>query len=462
MMPAMVNGHRVTVETAMRTVRIGTGAGYSGDRIEPAVELAERGKLDYLVFECLAERTIALAQEARRRDPAAGFDPLLADRLRAVLGPCVANKVKIVTNMGAANPIGAARAAIAIAREMGLSGLKVAAISGDDILAALRDRDLPLIETRGRVGDIADRMISANAYLGAEPIVTALAGGADITITGRVSDPTLFLAPLMHEFAWVADDWDRLGKGTLVGHLLECAGQITGGYFADPGYKNVPDLARLGLPLAEVNEDGAAVITKLDDTGGTVNLKTCKEQLLYEVHDPARYVQPDVVADFSNVQFDAAGPNRVAVSGATGHARTDTLKVSIGYLDGYVGEGQISYAGTGALARAKLALEIVAERLKLVGVAATELRLEIIGIDSVYRGPPVDDGGEPMEARIRVVGRTDSLKDAVRIGNEVEALWLNGPAGGGGAWKSVRQVIATVSTLFPRSAVETSVTYEVA
>ncbi len=304
-------------------------------------------------------------------------------------------------------------------------------------------------------------MISANAYLGAAPLVEALAGGADIVITGRVSDPALFLAPLMHEFGWAADDWDRLGKGTLVGHLLECAGQVTGGYFVDPGYKDVPDLARLGFPLAEVNEDGSAVITKLEGTGGAVSLKTCKEQLLYEVHDPARYYQPDVVADFSNVRFEQVSADRVAVSGAGGRARTDTLKVTIGYLDGYIGEGQFSYAGPGALARAELALRIVEERLKLTGVATTELRLEIIGVDSVRRGAAVGDGPELSEARIRVVGRTDTLKDAVRIGNEVETLWLNGPAGGGGAWKSARPVVATVSTLLPRAEIKPRVQYEV-
>jgi len=445
----------------MKSIRIGSGAGYSGDRIEPAVDLAERGGLDYLVFECLAERTIAQAQQARQSDPDAGFDQLLTERFTAVLRHCVANKVKIITNMGAANPVGAARAAANVARGFGLSGLKVAAVSGDDVLQAIRNRDLPLIETQGRVADVADRMISANAYLGAGPIVEALAAGADIVITGRVSDPALFLAPLMHEFGWAPDDWDRLGKGTVIGHLLECAGQITCGYFVDPGYKDVPDLARLGFPLADVNEDGSAVITKLGDTGGAVSLKTCKEQLLYEVHDPARYYQPDVVADFSNVRLDQVGSNRVAISGGTGHERTDTLKVSIGYFDSYVGEGQFSYGGPGALARARLALQIVEERLKQTAVATTELRLEIIGVNSVHRGPLAGSGAEPPEARIRVVGRTDTLKDAVRIGNEVETLWLNGPAGGGGAWKSARRVIAVVSTLFPRSEVSTSVTYEV-
>jgi hypothetical protein len=445
----------------MRTIRIGTGAGYSGDRIEPAVDLAERGDLHYLVFECLAERTIALAQQARQAAPESGYDPLLADRFNAILRPCIANKVKVITNMGAANPRGAAQAVTEIARKLGLHGLTVAAVSGDDVMQSLRHADLPLMETQGRVADVADRMISANAYLGAEPIVEALAAGADIVITGRVSDPALFLAPLMHEFGWPSDDWDRLGKGTVVGHLLECAGQITGGYFVDPGYKDVPNLARLGFPFADVKEDGSAVISKLADSGGAVNLQTCKEQLLYEVHDPARYYQPDVVADFSAVRFEQLAHDQVAVSGGSGHARTNTLKVSIGYFDSYVGEGQFSYAGAGALARAKLALQIVEERLKLIGVATSELRLDIIGINSTHRGPSVGGGPEPEEARIRVVGRTDALRDAVRIGNEVESLWLNGPAGGGGAWKSAKQVIAAVATLVPRTQISTSISYEV-
>jgi hypothetical protein len=211
-----------------------------------------------------------------------------------------------------------------------------------------------------------------------------------------------------------------------------------------------------------VGEDAAAVITKLPGTGGMVSLKTCKEQLLYELHDPARYYQPDVVADFSGVRFEEVGADRVAVSGGSGRARTDTLKVTIGYRDGYVGEGQISYAGAGAFNRARLALAIVAERLKLTGVATTELRLDIIGADSVHRGPRSDDAREPEDVRIRVIGCTATLRDAIRIGNEVESLWLNGPAGGGGAWKSAREVIAAVSTLIPRSEVKTQITYEVA
>jgi hypothetical protein len=278
----------------------------------------------------------------------------------------------------------------------------------------------------------------------------ALVAGADIVITGRASDPALFLAPMIHAFGWAMDDWNLLGQGTVAGHLLECAGQVTGGYFADPGYKDVADLARLGFPIGEVGEDGSLVVTKVAGSGGAVTVQTCKEQLLYEVHDPAKYFQPDVVADFSQVKVEEIGPDRVRVSGGRGAKRTDTLKISVGYVDSYIGEGQISYAGPGALARGRLALEIVRERLKLTNVAASELRFELVGVDSLH-GPEVSArAGEPYEVRVRVAGRTENLREAVRIGNEVETLYTNGPAAGGGAWKSARDVVAVASVLLPR------------
>src|SRR6202522_4042431 len=233
----------------MRTIRIGSGPGYSGDRIEPAVELAEHGDIQYLVFECLGERTVALAQQARMKNPESGFDPLLEERMRAVLPLCAARGIKIVTNMGAANPLAAARKTAEIAGSLGLSSLKIAAVAGDDVLDACKDRDLPIMEFDGTIKQLGNRLLSANAYLGAEPMAQALNGGADIVITGRASDPALFLAPMIHAFGWAMDDWNLLGQGTVAGHLLECAGQITGGYFADPGYKDVPDLAPPRLPL---------------------------------------------------------------------------------------------------------------------------------------------------------------------------------------------------------------------
>ena len=434
----------------MRTIRIGSGAGYSGDRIEPAIELAEKGDIQYLVFECLGERTVALAQQARMKNPDSGYDPLLEERMRAVLPICAAKGIKIVTNMGAANPEAAARKTADIARSLGLPSLKVAAIVGDDVLDACKAGDLPIMEFDGTIKQLGNRLLSANAYLGAEPMAQALAAGADIVITGRASDPALFLAPMIHAFGWAMDDWNLLGQGTVAGHLLECAGQITGGYFADPGYKDVADLARLGFPIGEVGEDGSLVVTKVAGSGGAVTAQTCKEQLLYEVHDPAKYFQPDVVADFSQVRIEEIGPDRVRVSGGRGARRTDTLKVSVGYVDSYIGEGQISYAGPGALARGRLALEIVRERLKLTNVAASELRFELVGVDSLH-GPEVSaHAGEPYEVRVRVSGRTENLREAIRIGNEVETLYTNGPAAGGGAWKSARDVVAVASVLLPR------------
>jgi Acyclic terpene utilisation family protein AtuA len=434
----------------MQTIRIGSGAGYSGDRIEPAVELAEKGDIDYLVFECLGERTVALAQQARLRNPEAGYDPLLEERMRAVLPLCAARGIKIVTNMGAANPEAAAKKTAEIVRSLGLPSLKIAAITGDDVLDACKAGDLPILEFDGSIKQLGNRLISANAYLGAEPIAQALRAGADVVITGRASDPALFLAPMIHAFGWAMDDWNLLGQGTVAGHLLECAGQITGGYFADPGYKDIPDLARLGFPIGEVGQDGSLVVTKVKGSGGAVTAQTCREQLLYEVHDPTKYFQPDVVADFSQVSVEEIAPDRVRVSGGRGSKRTDTLKVSVGYVDSFIGEGQISYAGPGALARGRLALDIVRERLKLTGVAASELRFDLIGVDSLH-GPEVSaHASEPYEVRVRVAGRTENLREAVRIGNEVETLYTNGPAGGGGAWKSARDVVAVASVLLPR------------
>jgi len=445
----------------MRQIRIGAGAGYSGDRIEPAIELAEKGDLQYLVFECLAERTIALAQQAKLKDPALGYDPLLPERFRAVLPLCHAKGIKIVSNMGAANPQAAAERTRGVAQELGLTNLKIAAVTGDDVMPHLTSGAYRIEETGEAVGDLKNRIVSANAYIGAQPIAEALASGADIVITGRAADPSLFVGPLLYEFGWTVDDWQRLGQATLIGHLLECAGQVTGGYFADPGYKDVVDLARLGFPIGEVREDGSVVITKVAGSGGRVTPATCKEQILYEIHDPARYLTPDVIADFSHVIVGEIGPDRVCIQGASGSPRPETLKVSIGTIEGFVGEGQISYAGPGARARGELALDIVKERLALTGVRASELRFDLIGVNSLH-GDRLSASGnrpEPYEVRVRVVGRTESLEEAVRIGNEVETLYTNGPAGGGGVTKSAREVVGILSTHVPRDLVEPAVHY---
>jgi hypothetical protein len=434
----------------MKSIRIGAGAGYAGDRIDPAADLVEGGGLDYIVFECLAERTIALAQQTRKARPELGYDPMLAARMRRILPLCRNSGTRLVSNMGAANPLAAAGRTREVAEEAGLSGLRITAICGDDVLGVFEAGefdDAELLETGEPVSSLRDRMVSANAYIGCAPIVDCLRERADVVLGGRIADPSLFLGPLMHEFGWAPDDWPNLGAGTLVGHLLECAGQLTGGYFADPPYKVVPDLARLGFPYAEVRSDGTAEYRKLEGTGGLLSEATCKEQLLYEIHDPARYLTPDVTADFSNVKLKARGPDCVFASGATGAARPDQLKVSIGYSDGFIGEGQISYAGGGAMDRAELAIEVVRDRLNALGCRIGELRTETMGGNSVVR--------------VRIAGRTESAEEADLIGATVEALYTNGPAGGGGVVRSVRPVLAIASALIPREVVRIGIDFQV-
>jgi hypothetical protein len=428
------------------SLRLGGGAGFAGDRLDAPIDLAERGALDYLVLECLAERTIALAQLRRRRDPTAGFDVRLAERIESLLPVLARRRVRLISNFGAANPLAAADEILAIAKRLRIP-TKVAAVTGDDVLDAL-DLDAPAMETGLPLSRYAP-LVSANAYLGAEALLPALASGADIVVTGRVADPSLFVAPLMHEYGWALDDVDRLARGTAVGHLLECAGQLCGGYFADPGRKEIPGMARLGFPYADVAPNGDAFVSKVAGTGGAITIATATEQLLYEVTDPHAYLTPDVTADFSRVTLMPAGADRIAVRGATGRSRPEQLKVSVGYLAGYVGEGEIGYAGTNAEARARLAAEIVRARL---GGRFPEWRIDLIGSTSLH-GRPFDPDARPYEVRLRVAGRARSRDEATAIGDEVEALYTNGPAGGGGARKGVTEQIGIVSTLVDRTRV---------
>ncbi|MCX8745814.1 DUF1446 domain-containing protein [Snodgrassella sp. B3882] len=442
----------------MKKIRIGCGAGYGGDRIEPAVELVQKGNIQYLVFECLAERTIAIGQRQKKHNPDAGYNELLAARMQAVLPACIEKGIKIVTNMGSANPRAAAKVTADIARSLGAKNLKIAIIEGDDVYEQVIAQDSKLDELKQPISQCGKKIVSANAYIGAEPMVEALNNGADIVIAGRVSDPSLFLSIMMHEFKWAANDWTHLGKGTILGHLLECAGQITGGYFADPGFRDVPNLARLGFPIAEISEDGDAIITKVEGSGGMVTPDTCKEQMLYEIHRPDEYKTPDVIADFTNITFTQDGKNRVAVTGGNGRARPETLKVSVGYEDGWIGEGEMSYAGPGAVERGKLALEIVKERFAISNVKPQEVRYDLIGVNSLH-GATLSQNSQPYEVRVRVAGRFATKAEAAVVGNEVETLYTNGPAGGGGAMKSVKEIVAMDSTYISRDLVKTNIDY---
>jgi hypothetical protein len=434
------------------TVRIGSGAGFAGDRLEPAVVLAERGDIAYLALECLAERTIALGQLRRLKDPGSGYDPLLERRMELLLPVLMRKRIRLISNFGSANPLAAGERIVAIARRLRLP-IKVAVVTGDDVFDQLGPQAVAL-ET-GEPLAACGRLISANAYLGAEALMPALQSDADVIVTGRVADPSLFVAPIAHHFGWSLGDLDRMARATVVGHLLECAAQVSGGYFADPGLKEVPDLAQVGFPFADVDADGNATLGKVAGTGGRIDLATVKEQLLYEVTDPGAYVTPDVTADFSTVRLRSVAEDVVHVTGATAHGRTPTLKVSVGYLAGYRGEGEIGYAGSNALARAKLAGEIIRER---IGNAFPELRIDLIGSTSLH-GRSFDGNEQPYEIRLRVAARAATADAAARVGEEVEALYLNGPAGGGGARKYVSEQVGIASTLIERERVNASVTY---
>jgi hypothetical protein len=443
----------------MKKVRIGSGAGYSGDRVEPSIELIKHGNLDYIGYECLAERTIAIAQQSKLNNPTKGYNGLLEYRMEKALGLAYKNNVKIITNMGAANPIAAAKAVQKIAEDQGLKGIKIAAVTGDDVFDKMEVlSDLEVWETGKALKELDGEIVSANAYLGVKGIVSALEMGADVVITGRVSDPALFLAPLIHEFGWDVSDYEKMGRGTLVGHLLECGGQVTGGYYADPGIKDVPEPWNIGFPIAEVDVQGNAILSKLENTGGILTPDTCKEQMIYEIHNPAEYITPDCVADFSKVAFKQIAKDVVAVTGGTGTKETDSFKVSVGYKDCFIGEGEMSYGGPNCLKRAELALEIVKKRLELVGVEVDEIKYDLIGVNSLFPDASVKAGHEPNEVRIRVAARTKTKASAVMIGNEVETLYTNGPAGGGGASKKVSEIISVASLLIPKDSVEVEVT----
>jgi hypothetical protein len=441
-------------------MRLGAGAGFAGDRLDPAVELAIKGNLDVLVFEVLAERTIALAQHRQRSGSGPGFDDRLTERLEAVLPAALRQQTRIITNGGAADPRGGGIAIRDIARQLGLPRCRVAIVTGDDVLQRLDLEAATVLETGEPLALYRARLVSANAYLGIMPLLAALRTEPDVIIAGRTTDAALFLAPLVHAFGWAVDDWDVLACGTVVGHLLECAGQLTGGYFADGIRKHVPNLAQLGFPYADVWADGSAVVSKLPESGGRVDRATCLEQLLYEIDDPARYLTPDVIVDVRSVRLEEVRPDAVRVSGAVGQPAPDTLKVSLGVDGGFIGAGAISYAGPGCLARAQLAADILQQRwVGIYGRDPSALQIDLIGLTSCtpWRGLRAPETPELPEVRLRAAVQAFDRRVAVELVREIEALYTNGPAGGGGVETSVRDSIAIISTLVPRELVEPQV-----
>ncbi|MDH5536684.1 MAG: DUF1446 domain-containing protein [Betaproteobacteria bacterium] len=446
--------------------RVGNGAGFSGDRVDapgPVVNtLIAHGGPSALFFEVLGERTVALAQLERRRDPTRGYEPMLERLLDPILAKCARHGIPIIGNFGAANPPGAARLIAGLAVRAGIADLRIATVEGDDIRGRIDLGRHEVYEADASLDPQTGELVSANAYLTAQPIVAALGMGAQVVVTGRTGDPSLALAPLIHHFGWSAHDWARLAAGALAGHLLECGAQVTGGYYYDPGFKDVPDPANIGFPIAEVSAGGGLAITKASGTGGVVNARTVKEQLLYEIHDPANYITPDVAIDLTGVTVRERGKDRVEVAGVRGKPAPERLKVIACYEGGWLGEGEVSVAGPNCLARARIAARVLHERLRRRGLDV-RARIDLIGVASVhdgdsgalwrgYRGP------EPSEVRVRLAAsglREDDVDQAAR---EVLALLCCGPAGNGGARWRTTQRIRTQSYLVPRSAVEHRVT----
>ena len=436
-----------------QVLRVGCGAGFSGDRTDaagPVVQdlvagLQSQGGHAVLIFETLAERTLALAQLARRADPQAGYEPLLLDLLRPVLATCLAQGIRIVSNFGAANPRAAAQAIAQLAHDLNLTAPRIAVVLGDDV------REHPEVQTLAQ--SLPSPLVSANAYLGAQAIADALNHGAQIVVCGRVADPALTLGPALAHFGWALDDWNAIAGATMAGHLLECGAQVTGGYYADPGFKDLPDLAHVGFPIAQIEADGRCTLSKPAGTGGRIDLHTVKEQLLYEIDNPAVYITPDVVADITTAQVTQLGPDRVQLSGVQGHPRPSHLKVNLCHENGWLAEAEISYAGARAEARARLAAAVVRERLPHLA-----LRVDLIGVASLW----ADDAGEALAAlpdqggtdvRLRMATSHADKTTAEQLLREVTALYTCGPAGGGGVRTALRPRLGLVSCLLPREGI---------
>ncbi|WP_417620269.1 acyclic terpene utilization AtuA family protein [Parasphingorhabdus sp.] len=430
-------------------ISIGCGSAMAGHRLEPAIQLADSGKVDYLAFDCLAERTLALAQIRKRNDPETGYDLQLGDICRRFT-PFLGRGGTIVGNFGSANPEAGAKLALQCFRESGFQDLKIGVVHGDDVLDQILELNVELPELGCRVRDLGDQVISAHAYIGAESIVTLLEQGSQFILGGRIADPSLYVGPICHELGWAADDWDGLAHAILAGHLLECGDHITGGNFADPPYRIVPDLHDLAYPMAEVTKDWIEV-TKLPGTGGRLDAQTVKAQLAYEIHDPSRYFTPDVVADFCEVVVEDVAPDRVRVYGATAHRRPADLKIMVGLDYGWKVVGEMSFGGPGCMDRAQLAEEVIRKRAETLGGDILDTRADLQGYNSLHDGLlQKDNQDNPQELRLRFAARCRTEAAAQALGQQLEMVTYFGPAGGGGHARSIAPFIGVTPAFLPR------------
>lgn len=408
-------------------IRIGGGSAHEADDVYPAKDMAENGALDYLVFDCQSE--VALSKAFTRLEQGGvGYDNLFETKLRIVLPACAKNGIKIIANAGIIDPAGAATMASRVAKELGCDHLKIIYVTGGEVSDALRQRNPDILELGKPLSSLGNAMLGAVAYGGAKQIVDALDAGADIVITPRAGDSAQYLAAMVHAFGWSFTDWDKIGQGLGIGHILECSAQVSGGCYADPGKKSVEGLDRLGFPIAEVSADGSAIITKIPGTGGVINEQTCKEQIVYEIGDPTTYLHSDGVVDFSETRVTQVGENRVRVEGTRGKPKPLKVKVGLAVKDGYVGVGRLLFGGVGAYDKAQLAAETVTNQLVARhGIDRDAIRVDYIGYNALF-----DWGLDPSSLReieLRVSGRFATKAEAAQVVAAIALLPCNGPAG---------------------------------
>lgn len=450
-----------------RIVRIANAQGFWGDSPLGPQRLVEEGPVDYLTFDYLAEITMSIMQKQKMRDSQAGYATDFVKMLEKILPNCQRKGIKIVSNAAGVNPMACLGAIQETIRNLGLTGIKVGIVEGDDILEDLDSliesgEDFSNLSSGDSISRIRDRITSANAYIGAEPIVEALQLGADIVVTGRASDPSVVLAPVIYEFGWSMKDFDKLAAGTIMGHIVECGPQCTGGNFTD--WRQVPDMARIGYPIIEASEDGSFVVTKHENTGGLVNVETVTSQLLYELGDPNNYISPDCIADFTSLQISQAGENRVAISGIKGRAPTPTYKVSMSYANGYKVVSTLCISGPDAIDKANVLADMVFERLEMHGVTIPEEDqfLELFGTNVLYKGI-VPSEQQPHELLMRIGAKGSDRKTLSLLASEIAPLLTSGPPGitgfAGGRARPT-EIVSYWPTLIDKNKVHTSVTVE--
>ena len=474
------------------TIRVAGGQGFWGDMLTAPVDQVRKGSIDYLMLDYLAEVTMSILQKQCSRDPEAGYARDFVSLMREILPDCVEKNIKVLSNAGGVNVIGCAEAIRDVARELGLEGkVKIGVVTGDDVLDKLdawiaKGIAIDSMDTGEPLAAIRDKVQSANVYLGAAPLVEALGKGANIIVGGRLTDTGLTLAPLMHEFGWTFDDWDRVSAGTIAGHIIECGAQSSGGN-CQYDWQSIPDMANIGFPIIEASPNGEFIVTKHENTGGRVSVQSVKEQLLYEMGDPHEYITPDVVADFATIQVADAGENRVRVFGISGHPKTDFYKVSIAYSDGYKAVGTLVYAWPDAYEKAKAADKILRERLDNLGLKFDLILTEFVGVNATHghlawsadtpvrmsaKHEPDLAGGtgdadrsvrvpfDIPEVQLRIGVRGQNKADVERFTKEIAPLILTGPpavTGFAGGRPKVEEIMAYFPALIPKTLIETKV-----